>query len=340
MVTLGMASGVMPSNIRIGDARGSWRAGRRRVAGAGARSGRPGVAVGAVVPSGETTFSDPRSAAEPELPSSSSSSSSSSPFFSANVRLPQDVQSLEDAFAAAVAEDGSAKMESPYESLLDEPRHYAATALAMTLIAANAAEACASCPDVASGLAAAAAGYLAADLGSGVYHWSVDNYGSISTPWLGHQIAAFQGHHAAPFTIARRGGFNNAAPGAVAMMPFLLAMLALPACTGYVQLGWSAFVGSIFAAQPLHRWSHMPRSKMPAAIRLLQDTGIAIPSIMHMKHHNGTFEGSYCIVGGLWNPLLDGTNFFRMLEGIVEARTGVLPKWRRDVEAAAHEKGL
>lgn len=30
---------------------------------------------------------------------------------------------------------------------------------------------------------------------SGIYHWIVDNYGNGSTPVLGSQIAAFQGHH-------------------------------------------------------------------------------------------------------------------------------------------------
>ena len=35
-------------------------------------------------------------------------------------------------------------------------------------------------------------GYEFADLGSGVYHWSMDNYGSKNTPIFGTQIEAFQ----------------------------------------------------------------------------------------------------------------------------------------------------
>jgi hypothetical protein len=46
------------------------------------------------------------------------------------------------------------------------------------------------------------AGYLLADLGSGVFHWIVDNYGDASTPALGSIIDAFQGHHARPWTSA------------------------------------------------------------------------------------------------------------------------------------------
>ena len=46
--------------------------------------------------------------------------------------------------------------------------------------------------------------WAAADLGSGIFHWSVDNYGNGRTPVLGNIIAAFQGHHTAPWTIVER----------------------------------------------------------------------------------------------------------------------------------------
>ena len=54
-----------------------------------------------------------------------------------------------------------------------------------------------------------AASWILADLGSGILHWSVDNYGNGRTPVMGSIIAAFQGHHAAPWTITERGFCNN-----------------------------------------------------------------------------------------------------------------------------------
>jgi len=48
-----------------------------------------------------------------------------------------------------------------------------------------------------------------ADFGSGVLHWSVDNYGNGRTPVMGGIIAAFQGHHSAPWTITYREFCNN-----------------------------------------------------------------------------------------------------------------------------------
>ena len=57
--------------------------------------------------------------------------------------------------------------------------------------------------ETAEAVAAAAAGYVLADLGSGVFHFFVDNYGDADTPGLGSTIDAFQGHHARPWTSAR-----------------------------------------------------------------------------------------------------------------------------------------
>jgi hypothetical protein len=53
------------------------------------------------------------------------------------------------------------------------------------------------------------ASWIVADFGSGVFHWSVDNYGNGRTPVMGNIIAAFQGHHSAPWTITYRGFCNN-----------------------------------------------------------------------------------------------------------------------------------
>jgi hypothetical protein len=58
-------------------------------------------------------------------------------------------------------------------------------------------------------LAVIVSSWVAADFGSGVFHWSVDNYGNGRTPVMGNIIAAFQGHHSAPWTITYRGFCNN-----------------------------------------------------------------------------------------------------------------------------------
>ena len=55
------------------------------------------------------------------------------------------------------------------------------------------------------GMAAAAfVGYEFADFGSGVYHWSMDNYGNKDTPIWGKQVRARRAQQAAPPDCARR----------------------------------------------------------------------------------------------------------------------------------------
>ena len=104
------------------------------------------------------------------------------------------------------------------DSLETTPQQVAivsATFLAQFLIGANAIAHIYSNSDGNAALTAAesmstvVASYILADFGSGVLHWSVDNYGNGRTPIMGSIIAAFQGHHSAPWTITYRGFFNN-----------------------------------------------------------------------------------------------------------------------------------
>ena len=53
------------------------------------------------------------------------------------------------------------------------------------------------------------ASYVFSDLGTGIFHWSVDNYGDKNTPIAGNVIDAFQGHHRWPWTITKRQWANN-----------------------------------------------------------------------------------------------------------------------------------
>jgi hypothetical protein len=63
--------------------------------------------------------------------------------------------------------------------------------------------------DAATAAGAVLLAFALADLGTGIYHWGVDNYGDGSTPVFGRQIAAFQGHHQRPWTITQREFCNN-----------------------------------------------------------------------------------------------------------------------------------
>jgi ubiquitin-conjugating enzyme E2 variant len=66
---------------------------------------------------------------------------------------------------------------------------------------------------------------LFSDFFSGVFHWSVDNYGDGRTPIMGDVIAAFQGHHESPWTITYRPFENNVHKISAVTIPAILAIL-------------------------------------------------------------------------------------------------------------------
>lgn len=168
------------------------------------------------------------------------------------------------------------------------------------------------------------------DLFSGVFHWSVDNYGNGKTPVLGPVIEAFQGHHGAPWTITYRPFANNVhkiCKATIGLM--LLTLVAHPSV--YVQSFMVLFLNSQILSQEFHKYSHM--TQPPAIMAKLQETGLVLSRKAHGAHHSSPFEGNYCILTGWWNELLDSSNFFRKLEKVVYQVTGEEPNcWKLDPE--------
>jgi len=183
-----------------------------------------------------------------------------------------------------------------------------------------------------AGVAAFGFAYYLADFLTGIYHWSVDNYGDGSTPIVGAQIAAFQGHHQRPWTITEREFCNNLYKVFAPAAPFtLLCLLASPWTPSWLDVGLATATFLTCMSQQTHAWAHMTPSKLPHVVKKLQDAGILVSRKAHGAHHKAPFEGNYCIVSGVWNPLLDAggdekKSFFRNLENFVVAKTGVEPR--------------
>lgn len=180
--------------------------------------------------------------------------------------------------------------------------------------------------------------WVLADLGSGILHWSVDNYGNGRTPIMGGIIAAFQGHHTAPWTITERGFCNNVWKLCI---PFGIPTVALiSALAGpshpIVALFFTVFCIMEILSQEFHKWSHMTTSQLNPLILGLQKYGITIDRTPHAKHHMAPFEGNYCIISGICNGVLDKSGFFRRLEKIVYDMNGVESNaWKLDPELKA-----
>merc|ERR1712154_429317 len=179
------------------------------------------------------------------------------------------------------------------------------------------------------------ASWLSADLGSGILHWSVDNYGNGKTPVMGNIIAAFQGHHSAPWTITEREMCNNIYKLCV---PFgiptigLIAILAGPS-NPLVTLFFTVFCTLEIMSQEFHKWSHMTKSQTPAFVNTLQHLGLTIDRKSHALHHLAPYDGNYCIVSGICNQFLDKSGVFRMMEHAVYKMNGVESNaWKLDSE--------
>jgi ubiquitin-conjugating enzyme E2 variant len=172
--------------------------------------------------------------------------------------------------------------------------------------------------------------WIIADLGSGVLHFSVDNYGNGRTPIMGGIIAAFQGHHSAQWTITERGFCNNVyklcIPFGVAPMTFIN-LISGP----FVTLFFTIFCVMEIMSQEFHKWSHMTKGECPAWINWLQSAGLSIDRKRHAQHHLLPYSGNYCIVSGINNQWLDQSGIFRRLEHVIYKLNGVESNsWKLD----------
>jgi len=180
--------------------------------------------------------------------------------------------------------------------------------------------------------AAVLASILLGDLGTGVFHWSVDNYGTLKTPVFGTVCAAFQGHHLTPWTITFRSFANNVYKIAYMTVPALV-LTSFLTSDPYSLTFLTLFINWWLLSQELHKYSHMKGSQIPPLLKHLQDLGLVLSRKEHGLHHNSPFEGHYCILTGVCNPLLDDIKFFRHLEKGVFRLTGNKPIcWVEDPE--------
>ncbi|CAA7025312.1 unnamed protein product [Microthlaspi erraticum] len=199
------------------------------------------------------------------------------------------------------------------------------------------------------------AGYILADLGAGVYHWAIDNYGDESTPLFGTQIEAFQGHHKWPWIIVRQQ-FAVRLNVLARTLTFTVLPLVLvfndPVVHGFV----SSFAFCILFSQQFHAWAHETKSKLPRLVVALQDMGLIlsrrqhaehhrahnssycimsgvwnkdmgllVSRTQHVNHHRAPYNNNYCVVSGVWNKVLDENKFFEALEMVLSLQLGVRP---------------
>jgi ubiquitin-conjugating enzyme E2 variant len=183
-------------------------------------------------------------------------------------------------------------------------------------------------------LAAFAFGFVLADFVGGLVHWMGDTWGSTDMPVLGKAfIRPFREHHVDQKAITRHDYIETNGANCMVAVPVGAAILLVPLDVE----GWTApavftvaTLGSmifwVMMTNQFHKWSHLDADETPALIRLLQKLHLVLPPEHHRIHHTPPFDTYYCITTGWLNWPLAKLGFYRHLERLITALTGLIPR--------------
>lgn len=186
-------------------------------------------------------------------------------------------------------------------------------------------------------LAGAAAGTYAADLVTGLLHWSFDTWFDEDVEPLRRMVYLVREHHMRPARIFRYRLRDEA--GILSWFAFALsapvyagAMRSRGAVTPAryaIVLGTLVMATEIVTALEFHKYGHrVRRGRVP---RMLQRTGLLLSPELHLTHHSGSHDEQYCLITGVADLTLGRLGLFRGLERVITAVTGVEPR-RDDIE--------
>ena len=168
---------------------------------------------------------------------------------------------------------------------------------------------------------------LAADLVSGLVHWTADTWFSETMPVLGRRfLRPFRVHHVNPADFLTRDVIDCNGDVAMLNIPLLAVALALPDTpTGMaVSLALLAFAAVSLPTNQVHQWAHMPSP--PPLVRWLQRQGVILSSEAHARHHQEPYVANYCIATGWCNRWLTAVNFFPVCERVITRVVGLEPR--------------
>ena len=168
---------------------------------------------------------------------------------------------------------------------------------------------------------------LAADLVSGLVHWTADTWFSETMPVLGRRfLRPFRVHHVNPDDFLRRDFIDCNGDVAMLNIPFLTIALMLPGST----IGWAASLALMTFAivslptNQVHQWAHMPSP--PSLVQWLQRHGVILSTEAHGSHHRAPHVANYCIATGWCNRWLTAIDFFPVCERLITRVAGLQPR--------------
>lgn len=168
----------------------------------------------------------------------------------------------------------------------------------------------------------------AADLMSGLVHWTADTWFSETMPVLGRRfLRPFRVHHLNPDDFLQRSFVDCNGDVAMLNAPLLIAALVVPLesdAGAALSLALMSFATVSLPTNQVHQWAHMPAP--PAAVRWLQRRGLILSAADHARHHEEPYVANYCIATGWCNRWLSRLEFFPRLERLITRCFGLEPR--------------
>lgn len=182
----------------------------------------------------------------------------------------------------------------------------------------------------------ALAGIYLADLFSGLLHWTFDTWFDENTPFL-RMVIPVREHHIFPQRILKVTFYENIGiaswQSAVLTGPGILILFLLVSSPSIVH--FSVMIVLMVATTGLllmfvlHQQAH--NFTAPHWVRILRRTRLILEPRKHLSgHHHGSHDQDYCLINGWVDKTLGKVGFWRVLEWLVCALTGSIP--RRDDE--------
>ena len=169
---------------------------------------------------------------------------------------------------------------------------------------------------------------LAADLVSGLVHWTADTWFSETMPVLGRRfLRPFRVHHVNPEDFLTRDFVDCNGDVAMLNIPTLIAALIVPVTSeegSAIALALAVFAAVSLPTNQVHQWAHMPSP--PAAVLWLQRRGAILSIEDHGRHHRAPYVANYCIATGWCNRWLTAVDFFPRCERLVTNVFGLEPR--------------
>ena len=174
------------------------------------------------------------------------------------------------------------------------------------------------------------AGYLTADFLTGMFHWAADTWGTVEWPVVGvGLIRPFREHHVDQVEITRHDFIETNGNSCFIVFFFASGAALLsqgPGKTWHFAIAGLVFSFTVFGflTNQFHKWAH---EKNPhPAVAALQRWHLILPRDHHQIHHKAPYTKYYCITNGWMNEPLHRIGWFRALEKLISAVTGLVPR--------------